>query len=494
MHFKRYIFWLFLSCCFLNTSIIHATEVKTETIYSSNKIKDDFKQLYKDLQSTHYNLFVNLDKHSYDNAFKTFLQKFESPMTLMQIRLEFQRFVALGDVAHARIDLPMDSFANYRKTGGTTLPLFLHIEGNRAWVNEFYGNENVIEQFQEILAIDDKPISAWLNEFSSLISADNLALTNTLIENQFPLLMWLSEGEKSSFTLSLRINSAQKEIKIKASTRKQQQLNATKNPQSESVDWQSQSASMLNNQIAYLRPGPFYNTAPEAVNIWDNTTFVEFIDNAFKHFIERKAQALIIDLRSNPGGTNSFSDHMISWFATEPFKFASNFRVKVSQQSKQANLERLSVSNDENDISHQLKSFYDNHANGEVFSFELPNAFPHKNKRFGAPVYVLINRYSYSNAVSVAAIVQDYDFGKVIGEKTTDLATTFGAMEKFTLHNTGISVGYPKALIVRPNGSKLPDGVTPDISITAPFSPTAASQELDQAIDLIKTELSKIKD
>jgi C-terminal processing protease CtpA/Prc len=494
MQFRHYTFLFFLCCFFLRPGILPAGETQTAPVYLPEQIKKDFKQLYTDLQSAHYNLFANLNKENFDKAFDTFLQKFHKPMTLIQVQLEFQRFVALGDIAHARIDLPMDSFVSYRKAGGTALPLFLYIEDGRAWVKEFYGNENTLEQFQELLAINDKPMSAWLNEFSSLISADNVALSNTLIENQFPLLMWLSEGEKSSFNLRLTTNTAEKDVKVKAITREQLQINANENPQSEVIDWQSQEASMLDHQIAYLRPGPFYNTAIDAADIWDSTTFITFIDNAFKHFIDQQAQALIIDLRSNPGGTNSFSDHMISWFASKPFRFASDFKVKVSQHSKQSNLARLVHSDDESDISFQFKAFYDLLGNGQVFSFELPHASPHKNKRFNAPVFVLIDRYSYSNAVSVAAIVQDYGFGKVIGEKTADLATTYGAMENFTLKNTGISVGYPKALIVRPNGSKLPDGVTPDIQITAPFSATSATQELNQAIILINSELSKLRD
>ncbi len=45
-------------------------------------------------------------------------------------------------------------------------------------------------------------------------------------------------------------------------------------------------------------------------------------------------------------------------------------------------------------------------------------------------------------------------------------ASTFGAMEHFTLPETGFTVGFPKALIVRPNGDAIPGGVSPDIKIS----------------------------
>ena len=83
-------------------------------------------------------------------------------------------------------------------------------------------------------------------------------------------------------------------------------------------------------------------------------------------------------------------------------------------------------------------------------------------------MYVLVNRRSYSNAVAVAALVQDYGFGKILGEETSDLATTFGAMETFRLPRTGLLVGFPKAFIVRPSGNLAPRGVVPDVAIETP--------------------------
>jgi hypothetical protein len=52
--------------------------------------------------------------------------------------------------------------------------------------------------------------------------------------------------------------------------------------------------------------------------------------------------------------------------------------------------------------------------------------------------------------VSVAALVQDCKFGTIVGEETSDMATTYGTMEQFNLPKTGIMVGYPKAHIIRP--------------------------------------------
>jgi hypothetical protein len=48
-----------------------------------------------------------------------------------------------------------------------------------------------------------------------------------------------------------------------------------------------------------------------------------------------------------------------------------------------------------------------------------------------------------------------------MGEQTGDMATTYGAMERFSLPESGIVVTYPKALIIRQNGV---EKVTPEFN------------------------------
>ncbi len=123
---------------------------------------------------------------------------------------------------------------------------------------------------------------------------------------------------------------------------------------------------------------------------------------------------------------------------------------------------------------------------GDVVDFEMPLAQPRQAERFRGKVFLLIDRQSYSNAVAVAALVQDYKFGTILGEETSDMATTYGAMEKFTLPKTGIAVCYPKARIVRPNGDLRARGVTPDVAISIPAVQTPADEVLQRAVALAR--------
>lgn len=104
-------------------------------------------------------------------------------------------------------------------------------------------------------------------------------------------------------------------------------------------------------------------------------------------------------------------------------------------------------------------------------------------------MFVLINRHTYSNAVFVAALIQDAGFGVVLGEETADLASTLGAMETFSLPHTAAVVGYPKALLLRPSGDRERRGVVPDLRIDEPLSADPDGDVLRSATAMIRRRL-----
>jgi hypothetical protein len=123
---------------------------------------------------------------------------------------------------------------------------------------------------------------------------------------------------------------------------------------------------------------------------------------------------------------------------------------------------------------------------GERFSFELPYAHPREGSRFSGRVYARVNRHSYGNAAVGAAIIQDYGFGVVIEEETTDLPTTHASSVQFALPNTGIVVTYPKTYFVRPSGEETVQGVLSDHMIEHPLT-AMEDGALQKSLDLIRS-------
>lgn len=456
---------------------------------SVQDLRSDFDALYHGLQSAHANLYANRDKAAYDALYTSMRASFSHPLSLFETRVAFQKFAAFGNVAHARIEFPEETYRAFRDAGGQSFPIYLRIVEGRAYVGENYSGNDTIQQGDEILALDGQPMAYWLARTASNISADTDYIAHSLLEFTFPQYLWLELGAVATFELTVKSADGQpRTVQLDATSRAAQAREADSQPASFALSAAAREARMLDAATAYLRPGPFYSVeTPD--DVWNNRAFVTFIDKAFSGFIKAGAKRLIIDIRDNPGGDNSFSDAMLAWFADRDFRFYKAFMIRSSDEAAASNQARLDASADAaKGVSGLFAKKYAETPRGGMFDFDLPYAKPRQDERFGGDVYVLINRHSYSNAVTVAAMVQDYGFGTIVGEKTSDMATTYGAMENFTLPATGISVGFPKAHIIRPSGETKSDGVTPDWPIRSPVAPAKNDVVLEALLNRLRTE------
>lgn len=457
-----------------------------ERTLDPSDVRADFKQLYAGLQEAHFNLYARVSKQAYDRLYRQMLGEFTVPLSPLEAASRFQRFAAFGRVAHSRIDTAYGAFEQHMAGGGKALPFALRIVRSRVFVAQNKSGLPAIRPGDEITALDGRPIAWWLAHCARNVSADNRYMAESLMELDLPMLLWLEAGPAERFDLRLRRpNGQQLHLTVPTRTRADMKRFAAGQPAGLNLAQTDRSWRMLDASIGYLRPGGFYNTDPGAADMYDNKAFGRFIDTAFEGLIAKGAKSLIIDIRDNPGGDSSFSDLMVSWFASKPYRFNSAFLIKVSPEAVESNAARLPLS-PPGSISHQFAALYAAARPGDVVHFDTPPTFPRTGPRYTGRVYLLINRNSYSNTVAVAATIQDYRFGAILGEETSDLATTYGAMETFTLPRTGLKVGFPKARIVRPSGELVPRGVRPDISIETPILESPQDPVLQRAAAIIR--------
>lgn len=464
--------------------------------YGPEELRADLREMYERLQASHYDLYARRSKAEYDARFAETLRSFDRPLSRFEAEVAFQKFAAYGRVAHSRVDVDAAEYALFREKGGKILPLAVRLadeKGDAAvYVAENLSGLPAIAPGDRLLAIDGQPVAAVVEKLAAHVSGDTVYLVYAQLEPRFPMLFWLENGERAEFRLRLQRGPGQPfEVTLPARSRLEMQEAQKKVPPVAGLDWDAREARLLDGGIAYLRPGPFYENAPDAANPWDPAVFHQFVDKAFADFRAAGAKALLIDLRQNPGGDDSFSNRMIAHFATRPFRFASDFRIKVSAAATESNRRRLALGGDDPaSTSARLAAAYAGRKNGEVVHFDIGETAPlPASGRFAGPVYLLIDRRSYSNTANVAALAQDYGFARILGEETADLATTYGAMEQFQLSRTGIAVGFPKAFILRPSGNTDPRGVVPDVAIPAPLLPSADDPMLTKALELVKQGL-----
>ncbi|OSZ68784.1 hypothetical protein CAP40_09620 [Sphingomonas sp. IBVSS2] len=452
--------------------------------------RSDLKLLYETLQEAHFDLYAHRSKAEYDALYRTLSDSIRGPMTSVAVATMFQKFVAYGKIGHARIEAPVVAFVTYLQGGGTLLPLFIRVDGNRVLLTEPADDGGKLRAGTEIIAIGGKPVHDVIAHLGGYVSAERPYMAHAQMEESFPVLLWLDRGQVASIEVTAIVAGRPQTISVPALTLAQRRaLNAKYPTGSFATEFSTREYKPLGNGIAYLRPGPFFNIEQPAAGSapsYQAASFLAFVDDSFRKILASGATDLILDLRNNPGGDNSFSDPMVAWFATRPFRFTSSFTLKASAATK-ADYARQRAAGTPIDPSFASQMDAEARApNGTRYKYDLPLVQPRGEPRFHGRVWALVNRHSYSNATSVAALIQDYGFGKVIGEETADVASNFASVQSFTLPGTQIVVTYPKSHFVRPNGKDDVSGVTPDIVIPRP--PIGAAEDL-----VLKEALSRIQ-
>lgn len=457
--------------------------------FGPDAIRADFDDLYVRLRESHFDLYARRSKADYDRLHARMRASFTRPMSTDEVAIAFQPFLAYGRVAHARIDFPAAVYERFRTGGGRVFPLSLRAVDGRVYVAENLSGVGAIVDGDELVAVGKEPGLRWLDRMAQSLSADTPYMARTMQEWSLPRLVFVSMGDVASVPVRVRhANGRAAPVVLPFRTRAEITAARERRSATFELSWEKRERRMLAGGVAYLRPGPFYETDPNAPSPWDPRAFGDFIDASFREFASAGARSVIIDIRDNPGGDNSFSDRLVEWIASRPFHFASAFRIRVSDAAIDSNRRRMALlGSDPTGIGAAFDRAYAGRKPAEIVDFEIPNVPPRTGERFHGRVVVLVNRHTYSNAVTVAATVQDYGFGTILGEETADLATTYGAMEDFSLSRTGVKVGFPKARIVRPSGSGIERGVVPDVRIRTPVVVGSEDAVLVRALEWVRS-------
>ena len=216
----------------------------------------------------------------------------------------------------------------------------------------------------------------------------------------------------------------------------------------------------------------------------DNTGYLHFLDSCFTEIHRKKSKYLIVDLRNNSGGVNSFSMPLISYFAAKSFSSNIKVKYKTSEVTKKGlkNLNDSLMSAEDIELKNELLS----HKDGSNFQVKSNESYLPENDsvRFEGKIFILVNRFTYSQAIVAASLVQDYKFGTIVGEPTPYAATMYASTQSFELPNTKIKVTYPRAFLERKNKNASSKSLIPDFQIED--NPLTEKDEiLDYTIKLV---------
>ncbi|WP_084561125.1 S41 family peptidase [Algoriphagus halophilus] len=415
--------------------------------FSKADILSDLTYLKKSLEEAHINLYAYTTKDRFENNYEKVKQSInQDSLSSLQAKKLFQQVVSQVNNGHTRIPFPIPEYIAYAQNGGTLFPLEVAIENGKVMVRKNWSENTEIENNSELLSINGQPINAILENIYPQISAERKYFKNAQLENMsLPRFYWLVQGEESSFEVEILTNGKRQKHQLKA-------ISAIEDFEMKRDDiikhkWKLE---FIEKSTAYLRPGDFGGELEQ---------YKLFIDSAFVEIKDNETKNLIIDLRNHSGGDDSFGNYLVSYISDKPFKWASRFQLKTSKQLKENTRLRK-------DTTQAYWKSILNHNDGEIYDYEFGLYEPQpKHKRFQGKVYVLVNRQSYSQSTVTAAQIQDYGWGKIVGEETAEFPNLYASIYNYLLPKTGITVEVSKGKIERISGVDNGKGVIPDIMI-----------------------------
>lgn len=414
--------------------------------FSKKEVLDDLFHLKIALEEAHYDLYFYTPKAEFETNYEKVRNQIQKDsFNLLETTTLFQKVITRMNNGHTSIPFPGASYGEYAYAGGTIFPLEIAFENGKSLVRKNWSNNQNIAIGSEIIRINNIPLEEILEEIFPQISAERTYFKRAKIElTSFPRLYWQVFGEQDKFTVDIKENGFTTSYTLPAINL----IDDFEMRREEVI--QSQMTLKIIDNAAYLNPGGFGG---------DELKYQQFIDSSFAIIKDQKSKNLIIDLRNNPGGDDSFSDYLVSYIADKPFTWNASFKLKTSKILKEHVRKQY-------DTTQVFWKEVLTHKDGDVYEYPFEDYQPQpENKRFDGNVYVLVNRQSHSQATVTAAQIQDHGFGILVGEETGEYASLIASIFQFELPNTKIPVYISKGRIIRVNGNTEPKGVIPDIII-----------------------------
>lgn len=302
--------------------------------------------------------------------------------------------------------------------GKLILPTELLFAEDKAYIRrDLNGSKDL--RGTELLAVNEVPLDRLLKKFMPLIHRDGNIVSSRLRRMGNPIylstLLRVTGLSASEYKLTLRDGKVVRTQVVESLTYEQyKSKTAALNRPKTAFD--PISLSFINEgpytigklKISSLNPY-YYQDSQEY--------FVKLFDKLMNEIAEKRVEYLVLDLRDNSGGEDTYVQHVLSYFLKEPFHMYGKLTARKNDYKFLPDGRHWDI--DPRAFTKNKEGSYDltRFIWPELEHTGLDETSPQTN-RFKGKVYVLINGGTFSAAADLASIMQHNQVGIFVGEET----------------------------------------------------------------------------
>lgn len=405
----------------------------TPPTFAAEQLRADLREVRAALFGMSADLSHSVDATELDQAIRKLDERLAAspPLTRDEAWSEFATLNPLLADAHLVIGF-VDRRADARAhlaNGGRFFPIGVHVTPD-CKVSLHDAHDPALMQLDgaALRKVNGVPMRDICRRMMERVHGETRVFRAALLERRFWFFFWKLYGAPADYQLTFESGGT---LDLAGSAELPDQLAAEEN-------FDRQFELTMLTDLTVLKLGTFAWPKKEEV--------LAFTAAAFESIRQWKPRTLIIDLRDNEGGNDDqWIEGVMPYLATRRWRTASTYRKRVAVADP-AKHEKV----------------------GDVVDGVMQTWFepqPGHPARFSGNVYVAIGPDTYSSAVVMATVFQDFGFGKLIGSGDAVRANQSGGTRRTTLTNTGLIVVTPRFVLRRPSGAKRPELLTPDIEL-----------------------------
>ncbi|OJW76271.1 S41 family peptidase [Spirosoma sp. 48-14] len=453
-------------------------------LLSPDQLQADFARFRTALSEAHPEMYRYTSKPRFDSLFAATAAQLNRPMTQQAFYVTMvPLLVALRDGHIKWIVSGRDE--HYPFATDKLFPLKLYFLGDKAWVVGNYGTESV-PSGAEVISINGKPMVAIIEALlPNMTFADGDRIGGKLedLNRYFSGYYATFIGAPDTFQVAYRVGMEQKTVTLAPVT--ESIINAY-HEQHKSKAQKPFRLTLSENRTAVMTIERFWSEKNEQ-------DFRQFLSESFREIKRQGVQHLVLDLRNNEGGEESWGVELYSYLASQPFRYYDHISVRQKKRfsfpawsSKLYRMARFIVVKKRGD--------------GYVFTHHrgLRTTKP-KADAYAGKLYVLLNGNSFSVTTELAARIHADKRAVFIGQESGGgyKVNSSGLFAVTQLPNSKIDLGIGMFGFNMANVSAYPHtdrGIIPDHLVEPTVEDILTQQDriMEYTLNYIRTQTATL--